>query len=50
MADLRAICAGLPIDPLPEPRPERDPSIPHAPVRNPCLSQDEKKVKNPQSM
>lgn len=40
---LTEICGGLPLDPLPPLRP-RDPSLPHAPVRTPNLSHDEKKV------
>ena len=43
MATLTELCAGLPLDPLPPLRP-RDASLPHAPVRTPQLSGDEKKV------
>ena len=44
MATLTELCAGLPLDPLPPLRP-RDPSLPHAPVRTPNLSSEEKKVR-----
>ncbi|XP_065910338.1 urocanate hydratase-like [Dysidea avara] len=44
MADLKAICAGLPTNPLPTRRSGRDHSIAHAPNRSPCLSKDEKKL------
>ena len=43
MESLRVLCSGLPLDPLPALRP-RDPSVPHAPIRNPNLSREEKKV------
>lgn len=43
MATLVEVCRGLPLDPLPPFRP-RDPTLSHAPVRTPLLSQDEKKV------
>ena len=43
MATLTELCAGLPLDPLPPLRP-RDASLPHAPVRTPQLTGDEKKV------
>lgn len=43
MSTLTEVCAGLPLDPLPPYRP-RDPSLPHAPVRTPQLSSDDKKV------
>jgi len=37
MADLKELCDGLPLDPLPQPR-RRDESIAHAPVRTPDLT------------
>ncbi|XP_029638947.1 urocanate hydratase-like [Octopus sinensis] len=40
---LKEICGGLPQDLLPENRP-RDLSVPHAPVRTPKLSNEEKKL------
>lgn len=43
MATLLELCAGIPLDPLPAPRP-RDPSVPHAPVRVPKLTPEEKKL------
>ena len=43
MATLVELCAGIPLDPLPSPRP-RDPSVPHAPVRVPKLTPEEKKL------
>ena len=43
MESLRFLCSGLRLDPLPAVRP-RDPSVPHAPVRNPNLSREEKRV------
>lgn len=43
MSTLTEVCAGLPLDPLPPPRP-RDPTLAHAPVRVPQLSSEEKKV------
>ena len=42
-APLEIICGGLPVSPLPEPRGRSD-AFPHAPVRNPCLTPDEKRV------
>lgn len=42
-APLEIVCGGLPLSPLPEPRGRSD-AFPHAPVRNPCLTHDEKKV------
>lgn len=33
MSSLKELCSGLPVQPLPPPQP-RDPSVPHAPVRN----------------
>ena len=41
--DLSDLCRGLPLDPLPPPQP-RDPSVPHAPPKTPCLNPEEKKV------
>ena len=43
MAALVEVCAGLPLDPLPAPR-LRDPFLPHAPVRTPQLTFEERKV------
>lgn len=43
--DLKRICAGLPIDPLPSPRRNRDDTVPHAPDRKPILTQHERKVR-----
>lgn len=43
MESLKFLCSGLPLDPLPPRRP-RDPSVPHAPVRHPNLSLEEKKA------
>ena len=43
MANLTELCSGLPLDPLPQLK-DRDPYIPHAPVRACKLNQDEKKV------
>lgn len=43
MATLTELCSGLPLDPLSPLRP-RDPSLPHAPVRTPNLSSEEKKL------
>lgn len=40
---LTELCGGLPLDPLPPLR-SRNPSLPHAPVRTPNLSPEEKKV------
>ena len=42
-APLEIVCGGLPLSPLPEPRGRSD-AFPHAPVRNPCLTPDEKRV------
>ena len=41
---LADLCGGLPLDPLPPPQSDRDPSVPHAPPRTPVLTQEEKKV------
>lgn len=43
MASLKDVCAGLPVDPLPEPR-QRDNSVPHAPVRATRLNEQEELV------
>ncbi|XP_065605421.1 urocanate hydratase isoform X2 [Cyrtonyx montezumae] len=43
MASLKEICRGLPLNPLPENRGRRK-GIPHAPVRNPNLTAQEKKL------
>ena len=37
------LCSGLPLDPLPDPK-DRDPDVPHAPIRNHGLSDEEKEV------
>ena len=42
-APLEIVCGGLPLSPLPEPRGRSD-ALPHAPMRNPCLTPDEKRV------
>ena len=42
-ASLQIICDGLPLNPLPQERKRTD-SLPHAPVRNPKLTQNEKRV------
>ncbi|XP_076469234.1 LOW QUALITY PROTEIN: urocanate hydratase-like [Babylonia areolata] len=43
MGSLKEICSGLPLDPLPSPRP-RDEDVPHAPVRTPDLSPEEQRL------
>lgn len=43
MSNLKEICAGLPLDPLPQNR-GRDPRVPHAPVRTPNLTAAEERV------
>ncbi|XP_057194462.1 urocanate hydratase [Triplophysa rosa] len=43
MSSLKEICAGLPLDPLPQNR-GRDPSVPHAPVRTPNLTAAEERL------
>uniref|UniRef100_UPI00358E3576 urocanate hydratase isoform X2 n=1 Tax=Myxine glutinosa TaxID=7769 RepID=UPI00358E3576 len=43
MSSLKELCAGLPLDHLPE-NPGRDASLPHAPVWAPKLTADDKKV------
>ncbi|XP_003383059.1 PREDICTED: urocanate hydratase [Amphimedon queenslandica] len=42
-ASLQIICGGLPLNPLPHER-KRSSSLPHAPVRNPKLTQSEKRL------
>lgn len=43
MSDLKEICSGLPLDPLPS-NPGRDPGVPHAPIRTPNLTAQEERV------
>ncbi|XP_060580142.1 urocanate hydratase-like [Ruditapes philippinarum] len=43
MSSLKDICEGIPVDPLPEPR-ERDEAVPHAPIRTPDLTRDERRL------
>ncbi|KAM4820998.1 urocanate hydratase isoform 2-T2 [Thomomys bottae] len=43
MCSLRALCSGLPLQPLPENRGRR-PGVPHAPVRTPGLSPEEEQL------
>uniref|UniRef100_A0AAY5EEI4 Urocanate hydratase n=1 Tax=Electrophorus electricus TaxID=8005 RepID=A0AAY5EEI4_ELEEL len=43
MASLKELCGGLPLSPLPANR-GRDPSVPHAPVRTPNLTPEEKRL------
>ncbi|XP_029457230.1 urocanate hydratase isoform X2 [Rhinatrema bivittatum] len=43
MANLKELCRGLPLDPLPENR-GRDSKVPHAPARTPKLSLEEEKL------
>lgn len=43
MSSLKEICAGLPLDSLPQNH-GRDPSVPHAPVRTPNLTAAEERV------
>lgn len=45
MANLQALCSGLPLQPLPENR-GRWTGVPHAPVRTPGLSPAEEKVRS----
>ena len=49
MASLTEVCRGLPLDPLP-PAQTRDVSVPHAPVKTPNLTPDEKKVAHHQNI
>lgn len=44
MSTLEEMCSGLPVDPLPPPGRTRNPSVPHAPVRNHRLNSTEQKV------
>ena len=41
---LRKICSGIPLNPLPPPKKSRNTNVPHAPDRNPSLTNDERKV------
>ncbi|XP_066553776.1 urocanate hydratase [Amia ocellicauda] len=43
MSTLMELCGGLPLNPLP-PNRGRDPSLPHAPIRTPDLSEQEEKL------
>ncbi|XP_063048527.1 urocanate hydratase-like [Engraulis encrasicolus] len=43
MSNLKEICSGLPLDPLP-PNRGRDPSVPHAPVRTPNLNPEQQRL------
>ncbi|KAG5275362.1 hypothetical protein AALO_G00146580 [Alosa alosa] len=43
MSDLKEICAGLPLEPLP-PNHRRNPEVPHAPVRTPNLSPEQERL------
>ncbi|MEE6524092.1 hypothetical protein FKM82_023320, partial [Ascaphus truei] len=43
MISLQELCAGLPLDPLPQNK-GRDSELPHAPVRTPQLSPSEEKL------
>ncbi|XP_030632912.1 urocanate hydratase [Chanos chanos] len=43
MSNLKELCGGLPLDPLP-PNRGRDPSVPHAPVRTPGLRPEEERL------
>ncbi|XP_057702389.1 urocanate hydratase isoform X2 [Corythoichthys intestinalis] len=43
MANLKEICSGLPLDPLP-PNRGRDPNVPHAPIRTPNLTVQEERL------
>lgn len=43
MSNLKEICSGLPLDPLPLNR-GRDPNVPHAPIRTPNLTAEEERV------
>ena len=45
MATLEELCGGLPLNPLP-PWKQRDPDLPHAPVRTPALTPADRKVNN----
>ncbi|KAL8621361.1 Urocanate hydratase [Nucella lapillus] len=43
MSSLKEVCGGLPLDPLPPPRP-RDDDVPHAPLRTPDLTPEEQSL------
>uniref|UniRef100_A0A8D3CHJ9 urocanate hydratase n=1 Tax=Scophthalmus maximus TaxID=52904 RepID=A0A8D3CHJ9_SCOMX len=43
MSNLKEICSGLPLDPLPLNR-GRDPNVPHAPIRTPNLTAEEERL------
>uniref|UniRef100_A0A3P8YMV2 Urocanate hydratase n=2 Tax=Esox lucius TaxID=8010 RepID=A0A3P8YMV2_ESOLU len=43
MLNLKDLCSGLPLDPMP-PNRGRDPSMPHAPVRTPILTPEEERL------
>ncbi|KAH3881708.1 urocanate hydratase-like [Dreissena polymorpha] len=43
MSSLKEICEGIPVDPLPAWR-ERDETVPHAPIRTPGLSHEERRL------
>ncbi|CAB1315045.1 unnamed protein product [Coregonus sp. 'balchen'] len=43
MSNLKELCSGLPLDPMP-PNRGRDPSVPHAPVRTPNLTPEEERL------
>uniref|UniRef100_A0A674ALB8 urocanate hydratase n=1 Tax=Salmo trutta TaxID=8032 RepID=A0A674ALB8_SALTR len=43
MSNLKELCSGLPLDPMPSNR-GRDPSVPHAPVRTPNLTPEEERL------
>ncbi|GAA6071584.1 urocanate hydratase [Tachysurus ichikawai] len=43
MINLKELCRGLPLDPLP-PNHGRDPDVPHAPIRTPNLTAEEKRL------
>jgi hypothetical protein len=41
---LKKICSGLPLNPLPLPKKSRNTNVPHAPDRQPSLTNEERKV------
>jgi urocanate hydratase len=41
---LKKLCSGLTLNPLPSSKKSRNTSVPHAPDRNPSLTNDERKV------
>ncbi|XP_020339091.1 urocanate hydratase [Oncorhynchus kisutch] len=43
MSNLKELCSGLPLDPMPSNR-GRDPSVPHAPARTPNLTPEEERL------